>query len=101
MSLSSKEPNFYQIGAIAREGQERVNANGILNVSAIDKSSGKEKQITITNDKERLAKDEIDRMIADAENYEKEDEIPHHRICAKNLFESYCFNRKARINDEN
>jgi heat shock protein 1/8 len=77
-----------------------IDANGILNVSAMDRSTGKENQITITNDKGRLSKDEIERMIADAENYKKEDEIEHERISAKNSLESYCFNIKATIDDE-
>jgi L1 cell adhesion molecule like protein len=77
-----------------------IDANGILNVSAMDKSSGKENKITITNDKGRLSKDEIERMVADAEKYKKEDETQRDRIGAKNSLESYCFNMKTTINDE-
>jgi heat shock protein 1/8 len=77
-----------------------IDANGILNVSAMDKSSGKENKITITNDKGRLSKDEIERMVADAEKYKKEDETQRDRIAAKNSLESYCFNMKTTINDE-
>ena len=77
-----------------------IDANGILNVSAMDKSSGKESKITITNDKGRLSKDEIERMVADAEKYKKEDEVQRDRISAKNSLESYCFNMKTTINDE-
>ena len=51
-----------------------IDANGILNVSAKDKSSGKENKITITNDKGRLSKDEIDQMVKDAEKFKEEDE---------------------------
>ncbi|CAF1041380.1 unnamed protein product [Rotaria sordida] len=76
-----------------------IDANGILNVSAMDKSSGKEKKITITNDKGHLSKDEIERMIIDAENYKKDDDIQRNRIEAKNSLESYCFNIKTTIND--
>ena len=77
-----------------------IDANGILNVSAMDKSSGKENKITITNDKGRLSKDEIERMVADAEKYKKEDEGQRDRIGAKNSLESYCFNMKTTVNDE-
>ncbi len=77
-----------------------IDANGILNVSAMDKSSGKENKITITNDKGRLSKDEIERMVSDAEKYKKEDEVKRDRIGAKNSLESYCFNMKTTVNDE-
>merc|ERR1712230_360492 len=77
-----------------------IDANGILNVSAVDKSTGRENKITITNDKGRLSKDEIERMVADAEKYKKEDETQRDRIAAKNSLESYCFNMKTTINDE-
>ena len=72
---------------------------GILNVSAADKSTGKANKITITNDKGRLNKDEIERMVADAEKYKKEDEQQKERISAKNGLESYCFNMKATLDD--
>ena len=52
------------------------------------------------NDKGRLAKEEIDRMVADAEKYKKEDETQRDRIAAKNSLESYCFNMKTSINDD-
>jgi len=77
-----------------------IDANGILNVSAMDKSSGKENKITITNDKGRLSKDEIERMVSDAEKYKKEDESQRDRISAKNSLESYCFNMKTTVADE-
>jgi L1 cell adhesion molecule like protein len=77
-----------------------IDAKSILNVSAIDKSSGKEKKITITNDKERLSKDEIERMVVDAKKYKEEDEAQRERVSAKNSLESYCFNMKTTINDE-
>ncbi|CAF1348063.1 unnamed protein product [Rotaria sordida] len=75
-------------------------ANSILNVSAVDKTSGKENKITVTNDNGRLSKQDIEYMIADAEKYRKEDEIQHERILAKNSLESYCFNMKAIISDK-
>ena len=77
-----------------------VDANGILNVSAVDKSSGKESKITITNDKGRLSKEEIERMVSDAEKFKKEDEQQRERISAKNSLESYCFNMKSTVEDD-
>ena len=77
-----------------------IDANGILNVSAADKSTGKANKITITNDKGRLNKDEIERMVADAEKYKKDDEVQRERITSKNSLESYCFNMKQTIEDE-
>ncbi|CAF3265217.1 unnamed protein product [Rotaria socialis] len=76
-----------------------IDANSILNVSVMDKSSGKEKKITITNDKERLSRDQIERMISDAEKYKKDNEIRCERITAKNSLESYCFDMKTNIID--
>merc|ERR1711875_198942 len=77
-----------------------IDANGILNVSAMDKSSGKQNKITITNDKGRLSKEEIERMVNDAETFKAEDEKQKERISAKNNLESYCFNMKTTIEDE-
>merc|ERR1719150_2753238 len=74
-----------------------IDANGILNVSAMDKSSGKQNKITITNDKGRLSKEEIERMVNDAEQYKAEDEKQKERIGAKNNLESYCFNMKSPL----
>jgi len=77
-----------------------IDANGILNVTAADKSTGKENKITITNDKGRLSKDDIDRMVREAENYKDEDEKQRDRIGAKNALESYAFNIKSTVEDE-
>ncbi|CAF1068724.1 unnamed protein product [Rotaria sordida] len=77
-----------------------IDANGMLNVSAMDKSSGKEKKIIIKNDKGHLSKDEIEYMIANAEKYKKEDEEQRVCIAIKNSLESYCFNMKIIINDD-
>jgi len=77
-----------------------IDANGILNVSAADKSTGRENKITITNDKGRLSKEEIERMVADAERYRSEDEKQRERVSAKNSLESYCFNMKSTVEDE-
>merc|ERR1712158_118079 len=77
-----------------------IDANGILNVSAADKSTGKQNKITITNDKGRLSKEEIERMVNDADKFKAEDEKQKERIAAKNGLESYCFNMKSNLNDE-
>merc|ERR1712202_119141 len=77
-----------------------IDANGILNVSAADKSTGKQNKITITNDKGRLSKEEIERMVNDAEKFKADDEKQKERISAKNGLESYCFNMKTTIEDE-
>lgn len=77
-----------------------IDANGILNVTAADKSTGRENKITITNDKGRLSKEEIERMVSDADKYRDEDEKQRERVSAKNSLESYCFNMKQTIEDE-
>lgn len=77
-----------------------IDANGILNVSAVDKSTGKENKITITNDKGRLSKDEIERMVAEAEKHRTDDEAQKERIAAKNSLESLAFSMKQTIEDE-
>jgi len=77
-----------------------IDANGILNVSAADKSTGKENKITITNDKGRLSKEEIERMVQDAEKFKDDDENQRERISSKNSLESYCFNMKSTVEDE-
>merc|ERR1719357_1883082 len=78
-----------------------IDANGILNVSACDKSTGKQNKITITNDKGRLSKEDIERMVNDAEKFKADDEKQKERISAKNGLESYCFNMKTSLEDEN
>ena len=78
-----------------------IDANGILNVSASDKSTGKQNKITITNDKGRLSKEEIEKMVTDAEKFKADDEKQKERISAKNGLESYCFNMKTTIDDDN
>ncbi|MCL6394766.1 molecular chaperone DnaK, partial [Pectobacterium atrosepticum] len=69
-----------------------IDANGILNVSASDKTTGKSNRITITNDKGRLSKEEIDRMVSEAEKFKAEDEAAAARIIAKHGRESYVYN---------
>ncbi len=76
-----------------------IDANSILNVSAADKTTGKSGKITITNDKGRLSKEEIERMVADAEKYKAEDEAEAARIAAKNGLEQYCYSLKQSVED--
>jgi len=77
-----------------------VDANGILNVSAVEKGTGKAEKITITNDKGRLSKEEIERMVNEAERYKGEDDQQRERVAAKNGLESYIFNLKSSIENE-
>merc|ERR1712048_865620 len=77
-----------------------IDANGILNVSACDKSTGKENKITITNDKGRLSKEDIERMVNDAEKFKAEDEAQKERISSKNELESYAFQMKQTVEDD-
>merc|ERR1712121_313791 len=77
-----------------------IDANGILNVSAVDKSTNKQSKITITNDQGRLSKGEIERMVNDADKFKAEDDKQKERIAAKNGLESYCFNMKSTLDDE-
>jgi len=77
-----------------------IDANGILNVTAMDKSSGKQNKITITNDKGRLSKEEIEKMVNDAEKFKNEDETQRERVLSKNNLEAYCFNMKSTVDDE-
>merc|ERR1719164_245568 len=92
-----------------------IDANGMLNVSALEKSTGKEYKITITNDKSRLskedvekmtadaekyAKEDVEKMTADAEKYAKEDEEFKKKVEAKNGLENYCYSMKNTLNDE-
>merc|ERR1711963_564617 len=77
-----------------------IDANGILNVSAMDKATSKQEKITITNDKGRLSKDEIDQMVQDAEKYKAEDEAIRKKVEAKNGLENYCFQMKNTLSDD-
>jgi len=78
-----------------------VDANGILNVSAVEKAGGRSEKITITNDQGRLSKEEIDRMVNESEKFKADDEKQKEKIDAKNGLESYCFNIKSTIEDSN
>ena len=77
-----------------------IDANGILNVSASDKTTGKSNKIVITNDKGRLSKEEIERMLAEAEKYKQEDADEKDRISAKNALESYSYSLRNTLSDE-
>lgn len=101
-----------------------IDANGILNVSAVDKSTGKENKITITNDKGkspqeilhfdikvcieyldcfplgRLSKEDIEKMVQEAEQFKAEDEAQRDKVTAKNSLESLAFNMKSTVEDE-
>merc|ERR1712125_182783 len=77
-----------------------IDANGILNVSALEKSTGKEQKITITNDKGRLSQDEIERMVEEAEKYKAEDDANKNRVEAKNQLENYCYSLKTSVGSD-
>merc|ERR1711865_987521 len=77
-----------------------IDANGILNVSAQDKSTGKQNQITITNEKGRLSQSEIDRMVSEAEEFRAEDEQNKGKVEAKNGLENYCFTMRNTLQEE-
>ncbi|KXZ53595.1 hypothetical protein GPECTOR_6g512 [Gonium pectorale] len=77
-----------------------IDANGILNVSAEDKTTGNKNKITITNDKGRLSKDEIERMVQEAEKYKADDEELKKKVEAKNSLENYAYNMRNTIREE-
>jgi len=77
-----------------------VDANGIVNVSAVEKSTGKSQKITITNEKGRLSKDDIERMVRDAETLAEEDKKAMELVEAKNDLESYLYNARNSFRDE-
>ncbi|KAK9808266.1 hypothetical protein WJX73_005089 [Symbiochloris irregularis] len=77
-----------------------IDANGILNVGAEDKGTGKKEKITITNDKGRLTQEEIDRMVSEAEEFADADKKVKGRIDARNKLETYCYNMKSTIGDK-
>jgi len=77
-----------------------VDVNGILNITACEKSSGKFEKITIQNESNRLSKEQIDKMISDAEKFKTEDEIAQKRIEARNNLENYVYNVKSSVLNE-
>jgi heat shock protein 1/8 len=76
-----------------------LDANGILNVSAVEKSTGKTSNITITNDKSR-SKEEIERMVQEAARYEAEDKVVMERVEARNGAEAYLYNARNSLDEE-
>ncbi|XP_057725125.1 heat shock 70 kDa protein 5 [Arachis stenosperma] len=78
-----------------------IDANGILNVSAEDKTAGVKNKITISNDKGRLSKEEIERMVQEAEKYKAEDEQVKKKVDAKNSLENYAYSMRNTIKDDN
>jgi heat shock protein 5 len=77
-----------------------IDANGILQVSAADKATGKAEKITITADKGRLSQEDIERMVQEAEEFAEEDKKVKERIDAKNGLESFLYNLKNTLEDE-
>jgi len=76
-----------------------IDANGIMRVSAADKGTGKSESITITNEKGRLTQEEIDRMVAEAEQFAADDEAQKKRIEALNTLSSYVYGLKSQLGD--
>ncbi|KAL9462888.1 hypothetical protein AB3S75_000820 [Citrus x aurantiifolia] len=77
-----------------------IDANGILHVSAEDKTAGVKNQITITNDKGRLSKEDIERMVQEAEKYKAEDEQVKKKVEAKNKLENYAYSMRNTVKDD-
>lgn len=77
-----------------------VDCNGILNVSAVEKSSGKSQQITITNEKGRLSQSEIDRMVQEAEKFKAQDEEVKAKVEARNGLENYLFQVRNSVRED-
>nr|KAG5714814.1 hypothetical protein BaRGS_000302 [Batillaria attramentaria] len=76
-----------------------IDANGIMTVTAQDKSTGKSSHITIKNDKGRLSKEDIERMVNEAERYKEEDDKQKERVEARNKLEAYVFGIKQALGD--
>lgn len=77
-----------------------IDANGILNVSAVEKSTGKTNKITITNDRGRLSADEVERLVKEAEKFEAEDKAKAERVTARNEMESYMYNARNTLRED-
>ena len=77
-----------------------IDANGILNVAASEKGSGKTEKITITNDKGRLSQEDIDRMVSEAEEFAEADKQVKAKIDARNALETYCYSMKQTLGDK-
>ena len=83
------------------EVQFDIDANGILNVSAMDKGTNKKSSVTITNEKGRLSQDEIDRMVNEANKFKEEDNMVKERVDARNGLESYAYSVQGTLDDDN
>lgn len=77
-----------------------LDVNGILNVNAVEKSTGKNNKITITNDKGRLNKEDIERLVKEAEKFKDEDEKVRQRVESKNQLEQMCYQYRQTLNEE-
>lgn len=77
-----------------------IDANGILNVAAEDKSTGNKEQITITNDKGRLSEEEIQRMVKEAEEFAEADKAMKEKVNSRNELETYCYNIRNQLSDK-
>ncbi|ORM41873.1 Heat shock 70 kDa protein [Babesia sp. Xinjiang] len=77
-----------------------IDANGILNVTAMDKSTGRSEHVTITNDKGRLSTADIERMVAEAEKFKEEDEQRRACVEAKHQLENYCYSMRNTLNED-
>jgi L1 cell adhesion molecule like protein len=77
-----------------------IDANGMLQVSACDKSSGKTEKIAIKNDKSRLSKEQVEEMIKEAERLKQEDEANMKRVEAKNKLEAYIYNWRNQLDNK-
>ncbi|CAG8495760.1 27_t:CDS:2 [Acaulospora morrowiae] len=77
-----------------------IDANGIMKVSASDKGTGKSESITITNDKGRLSKEDIERMVEEAEQFAEEDKVQKERVESKNTLENFIYSLKGQISDD-
>jgi L1 cell adhesion molecule like protein len=75
-----------------------VDANGILNVSAVEKSTGKSNKVTITNDKARLSREQVEKLVEEASKYEAEDKAMFEKVDAKNKLEAYLYFKRSREN---
>merc|ERR1712194_115653 len=90
----------------ARRGEPQIevtfdiDANGILNVSAQEKATGKVEKITITNDKGRLSKEDIEKLVKDAEKYKSEDDQLKKKIDSKNTYENYIYSIRSTTEDD-
>jgi len=77
-----------------------LDANGIMNVSAIEKGTGKSKDITIKNDDNRLSQDDIDRMVKEAEKYKAEDELVKLKLESINNYEALLYQTKSSLDNK-